>query len=103
MVDHVSELTVKKSCKCDEYGSFEQLLFCFGYLWFKENFTKNKTKQNIILGIYFDIHEQISFQRHMMKITSEIMYFDAGWMVLIFLQGHKRPPQLLSLSCRVLF
>ena len=29
MVDYVREVTVKKSCKCGEYGSFEHLLFMF--------------------------------------------------------------------------
>ena len=27
MVDYVSEITAMKSCKYDEYGSFEYLLF----------------------------------------------------------------------------
>ena len=27
MVDHVRKMTVKKSCKYGEYGSFEHLLF----------------------------------------------------------------------------
>ena len=26
MVNYVEEVTAKKSCKCDEYGSFEHLL-----------------------------------------------------------------------------
>ena len=37
MVDYVTEMTVKKSCKCHEYGSFEQMSICsscFMYLLF---------------------------------------------------------------------
>ena len=29
MVDYVREMTVKKPCKYDEYGSFEHMLFLF--------------------------------------------------------------------------
>ena len=27
--DYVREMTVKESCKCDKYGSFEDVLFLF--------------------------------------------------------------------------
>ena len=37
MVDYVREMTVKKSCKYGEYGSFEHLIFvfvfCFWSFW----------------------------------------------------------------------
>ena len=32
MVDYVRKMTVKKSCKRDEYGSFERLLFLSDYI-----------------------------------------------------------------------
>ena len=31
-MNYAKEVTVKKSCKCDEYGSFEHLLFLFLHL-----------------------------------------------------------------------
>ena len=39
MVDYVREMTVKKSCKCGECGSFEHLLFL---LQTKSNNRKNE-------------------------------------------------------------
>ena len=33
MVDYIREMTVKKSCKCGEYGSYEHVLFLLSFLF----------------------------------------------------------------------
>ena len=38
MVDNVWKMTVKKSCQCGEYGSFEHLIFLFYFFGTKTVF-----------------------------------------------------------------